>query len=210
MRRLGPISFVEIGVSISKRSFIEGLQAVDQVLGPQEISQRIRLAIGCVSCCSFDHELDVRVLRGYMKRDNPKANRTPENPELFDCVVATNQSQAWQYVVWIKEILQIFDHVEARTSSKPAFLEMLRLRSVRVESDSADSPSVEADRNGFVLSMGSSVPRRYREVLRRENFREKYSLSDLEKVLFIPAEKIDFLLGDRFEDVFQQALDACR
>lgn len=195
-------------MDISKRGFIESLQARDQLLSPHHISQLTRLAIGCVSICSFDPKLDVDILRGYMKRDQPKVDRSAENPELFDCVVATQQSQAWQYVVWIKEILQIFDHVEERTKTTLAFIEMLRLRSTI--NNGSDMPSVKADKNGFVLAMGSAVPSRYRDVLRKEKFLTRYSLDELEKILFVPKEKIEFLLGDQFEGAFEKALISCR
>lgn len=194
---------------MSKRGFVESLQAHYRLFSPHEISQKVRLAIGCVSICSFDDQLDVRVIRGYMKRDAPKPNRSAEDPELYDCVVSTNQSQAWQYTVWIKEILQIFDRQDARTDNREALDEALRMRNTELLPREFESPSHAADRNGYVLALGSAVPFLYRSVLRREKYLERYSAEELERLLFVPSEKQPFLLSGEFEDIFQAALDAC-
>ena len=109
--------------------------------------------------------------------------------------------------MWIKEILQIFDHVDERTNTKQAFLDALRMRNTEVQSSSNELPSVQADRNGFVLALGSSVPFRYRKVLRAQRFFDRYCPQDLEKLLFVSMEKIEFLLGDTFEEAFKDALE---
>ncbi len=193
-------------MTISKRAFVQGLQVRDQVLSPYEISQQVRLAIGCVSRCSWDEGLDIRHLRGYMVRDQHKPERTPEDPEWYECVIATDQSLAWQHIVWTKEILQIFDNGAARTNSEAALREMLETRNTQNANVSNVLPSTQADRNGFVLALASAVPYRYRVVLRRNGYLDRFPLDELEKLLVVPQEKIEFLLDGSFEGHFEAAL----
>lgn len=194
-------------MTMNKMTFVQGLQLNNKALSPYEISQQVRLAIGCVSRCSWDDDLSVEHLRGYMVRLQIKEDRTPENPEWYECVIAKKQSLAWQHIVWTKEILQIFDKSEERTNSENALREMLEMRHTAKPGQSGDLPSTDADRNGFVLALACAVPFQYREVLRQNRYLDRFPLEDLEKVLGVPKEKIEFLLKPEFEDHFEKALD---
>ncbi|NIY77953.1 hypothetical protein HCZ23_00515 [Celeribacter sp. HF31] len=192
----------------TKRGFIESLQVKDTLLSPYEISQEMRLAIGCVSVCSFDEQLQIEHFRGYMIR-HKKRDRSPENPELYDCVVSTNQSRAWQHIVWIKEILHIFDQEKQRTQRADALKEMLLSRDTGTPSNGSTGLNVIADKEGLVLALGSAVPRRYRTVLRDQEFLQRYTPEQLEVMLTVPKEKMAFLLDAEFEVKFNSALENC-
>jgi hypothetical protein len=57
--------------------------------------------------------------------------------------------------------------------------------------------------------LGTAIPRRYRDVLRQQGFLKKYPLSELEQLLIIPSEFIEFVLSDEFEVEFEAALEGC-
>lgn len=194
-------------MNMSKRAFVQGLQVRDQVLSPYEISQAVRLAIGCVSRVAWDHKLPSEHSRGYMLRPLEKPDRTPENPQWYECVVATDQSLAWQHLIWTKEILHILDDEGERTNSEAALRQMLELRHTEMPSDPNSLPSTEADKNGLILALACAVPFRYRVVLRKNNFLARYSLDELEKALVVPKEKVEFLLAEAFESHFETALN---
>ena len=197
------------GVSnISKKKFIADLQSEAKLLSAYDVSQRVRQTISCVSLCEFDHELPPEEFRAYMVKWADKPDRTPENPELYVCVIAANQSIGWQNVVWIKEILQIFDANGERTNTKEKLREMLSVRQT-TDSNNGESPHVIADKNGFVLALGTAVPKAYREILRDQDFYSRFSNEELEKMLNIPNEFADFVLGKEFESKFDAALAEC-
>lgn len=192
---------------MSKANFIRSLQYESKALSPFDISQRLRQTHSCVSICRLDPKLDVKQYRGYMVRYGEKRDRTPENPELYTCVVSSQQSMAWQQLVWAKEILQILDHPEHRTGAKVALGDMLDSRKVLVKNGDSTPLNVVADRNGFTLALGSKVPMVYRTSLR--NSRVRPSPETLESTLLVPAEFIDWLLTDDFERHFEKALIEC-
>ena len=109
--------------------------------------------------------------------------------------------------MWTKEILQIFDNGEARTRTEEKLRQMLEMRHTETPSEPDTFPSTEADKNGLILALSCTVPFRYRKVLRDQKVLESLSLEELEKRLFIPAEKIKFLLAEEFEEQYEQALE---
>jgi hypothetical protein len=142
-----------------------------------------------------------------MVRFREKRDRTPENPELYVCVVSTQQTMAWQQLVWAKEILQILDRPEHRTGSKSSLGHMMDSRKVLSENGDKTPLNVVADKNGFTLALGTKVPMVYRTSLR--NTKVRPSLDALEATLLVPKEFIEWLLTDHFEEFFEQALVEC-
>jgi hypothetical protein len=192
---------------MSKADFVESLQFESKALSPFDISQRLRQQHGCVSICQLDDELNVEKYRGYMLRYQEKRDRSPQNPELYVCVVSTRQSLAWQQLVWAKEILQILDRPEHRTGSRRALGDMMDSRQVLTDNGDDTPLNVVADRIGFTLALGSKVPRVYRNSLR--NTLTLPSLESLEAILLVPKTFIPWLLTPGFETRFEGALEAC-
>lgn len=192
---------------MSKAEFVKSLQFESKALSPFDISQRLRQLHSCVSICLLDEGLNPEEYRGYMLRYEPKPNRSPQNPELYVCVVSAQQSMAWQQLVWAKEILQILDRPEHRTDSKVALEHMMASRAVLVPNAEETPLNVVADKNGFLLALGSKVPRDYRNSLR--DTKSRPSVETLEGILLVPKEFIERLLSDEFEAQFEQALREC-
>jgi hypothetical protein len=192
---------------MSKADFVRSLQFESKALSPFDISQRLRQLHSCVSICQLDPELNPDEYRGYMLRYKPKQNRSPQNPELYVCVVSAKQSMAWQQLVWAKEILQILDHPEHHTGSKTALEHMMASRAVLAPNENETPLNVMADKNGFLLALGSKVPRDYRNSLR--DTKALPSLETLEGILLVPKEFIERLLSEEFEAQFEQALKEC-
>jgi hypothetical protein len=142
-----------------------------------------------------------------MIRFSEKRDRTPENPELYVCVISLKQSKSWQDLVWVKEILQILDKKAHFTSAADALGHMLDSRTVLAKNGDATPPNVMADKNGFTLALGAKVPMVYRTSLR--NSRVRPSLDALEAALLVPKEFIDWLLTEQFERDFDTALAEC-
>ena len=191
---------------IQKSQFVRSLQDEEQSLSPHEISQRVRRECGCVSTYQGDPELSVDMYRGYMTRVGEKPDRTPEDPQLFICVVSTQQSKAWQDVIWIKEILQILDPEHARTDTPEKLNQMLDNRLTITPNGTDTPPNVVADKAGFILALGSAVPRAYRDILRGKKFLDRFDVVDLEQLLLIPQEYIPMVLSQDFEEKFESAL----
>jgi hypothetical protein len=114
---------------------------------------------------------------------------------------------AWQQLVWAKEILQILDRPEHHTGSKAALGHMMDSRKVLAPNGHETPLNVVADKNGFVLALGSKVPMAYRSSLRDTKVRP--SLDILESTLLIPKEFIEMLLSTEFEANFEKALAEC-
>lgn len=193
----------------SKADFIRSLQSEIKGLSPYDISQRLRLECGCVSIYHGDDELSVEDFRGYMVKFTDKPNRSPNDPELYVCVISLQQSKAWQDVVWIKEILQILDRIDQRTDDPAKLRSMLANRAVATPNGTGTPGHVVADKNGLTLALGSAIPRGYRKVLRDQNYLDRYDVDELEHMLLIPAEWVEFLLDESFEPVFEEALASC-
>lgn len=187
-----------------KAEFIRSLQCEERTLSPYEISQRIRLVHGCVATYQADPQLSTRILRGYMVRWAEKPDRSPENPELYVCVIATDQAMSWQQLVMTKEILHILDPEEQRTRSKLALSEMFDNRIGDILGGTG--LNVVADNVGLVLAVGSLIPKGYRRILREQDFIGKYPIADLERMLNIPSEFIVRVLSSEFEQEFERAI----
>jgi len=194
---------------MNKSEFVRSFQEADQPFHPHEVSQRVRKAIGCVSSYHGDPDLSTEHFRGYMVRYKEKPNRSAEDPELYICVISTQQSAAYQHVIWIKEIIQIFDSVDHRTDTADKLQTMLVNRATNPTHSSEGESHVVADKNGFILALGVAVPRAYREICRKQNFLARYPNEDIEKLLNIPAEFVEFVLGQDFAKEFEAALAAC-
>jgi hypothetical protein len=192
---------------MSKAEFVRSLQFESKALSPFDISQRLRQTHSCVSIYQGDADLKVSEYRGYMVRYREKRDRTPENPELYVCVISLKQSKPWQDLVWVKEILHILDKKEHFTSSQDALGHMLDSRRVLTRGGDATPLNVGADKNGFTLALGAKVPMVYRNSLR--NTKVRPSLDSLEAALLVPKEFIDWLLADEFEQIFETALAEC-
>jgi len=192
---------------MSKAAFVRSLQTESKALHPFDISQRLRQLHGCVSVSLLDDHLSAKEIRGYMMRYREKPDRSPENPELYICVVSADQSHAWQSLVWAKEILHVLDRSEHRTASKDALGRMLDSRKVLTPNGHETPLNVAADKNGFVLALGSKVPQVYRNALR--NAKVTPSIEALENTLLVPAEFIGMLLSEEFEATFEKAIAEC-
>lgn len=190
---------------MSKADFIRSLQYESKPLSPFDISQRLRQTHSCVCIYQGDPELPIEEYRGYMIRFREKRERTPDNPELYVCVVSLRQSKQWQDLVWTKEILQILDRPEHRTASKASLGHMLDSRQVLAEHTDGIPLNVMADKNGFTLAVGSMVPTVYRTMLRSPKSRP----SPLEATLPISQEFIPWVLSPQFEQNFEAALSQC-
>jgi hypothetical protein len=191
---------------MSKSDFIRSLQFEPKALSPFDISQRLRQQYSCVSIYQGDPDLDFRKRRGYMVRYQPKAERTPENPELYTCVIALNQSPAWQDLVWAKEILHILDGPGHATHADNLG-DMLDSRAVNGPTGDGTPLNVMADKNGFILALGCKIPHTYRVSLRKSLDRPGHD--QLEKTLMVPTDFIEDLLNPKFEEEFATALAEC-
>jgi hypothetical protein len=191
---------------MTKSEFIRSLQSESIALSPYQVSQRLRLACGCVSVFQGDHELDPADYRGYMLRYAEKPDRTPENPELYVCVISLRQGKAWQDLIWTKEILGVLDHPEHRTKDRTSLGHMIDNRSALPPHGAGTPANVIADKNGFTLALGCAVPFEYRKVLRKEKYLDRFSGEQLEELLLIPEEFIAHLLSEGFEKSFEEAL----
>ncbi len=194
---------------ISKADFIRSLQGENKGLSPYDVSQRVRLAHGCVSVYQADSELSVEDHRGYMIRWREKRDRTADNPELYICVISTQQSKAWQDVTWIKEILQILDPPSHRTDTPEKLKSMLANRHALTPNGHDTPHNVVADKAGLILALGAAIPYKYRRVLREQDYLSRYEIDELEHMLLIPNELVGFLLGADFEAQFNTALASC-
>lgn len=192
---------------MSKADFVRSLQFESKALSPFDISQRLRQLHSCVSICQLDPELNPEDYRGYMVRFKAKPNRSPQNPELYVCVVSAKQPMAWQQLIWAKEILQILDRPEHHTGTKDALQNMMKSRAVLAPNGHGTPLNVVADKNGLLLALGSTVPRDYRNSLRDTKARP--SLETLEGTLLVPGEFIELLLSPEFEEQFERALKEC-
>jgi hypothetical protein len=134
---------------MSKADFVRSLQFESKALSPFDISQRLRQLHCCVSVCQLDPDLSSAEYRGYMVRYREKRDRSPENPELYVCVVSADQSIAWQQLTWAKEILQILDRPEHRTGNRTALGAMMDVRKVRTPNGNGTPLNVMADKNGL-------------------------------------------------------------
>lgn len=191
---------------MSKSDFIRSLQVETKALSPFDISQRLRQLFACVSMCRWDEGLNPDKYRGYMLWPDKKPMPTPDDPELYVCVIATKQSKAHIDVTWTKEILHILDAPSHRTDA--ASLEhMLGNREIVGRNGNGAPPNVVADVNGLTLALGCMVPQRYRSSLRSTT--KRLSDEELEAVLSVPAEYVPWLLSDKFEDDFEAALATC-
>ena len=193
---------------MSKLDFVASLQAEIKALSPFEISQRLRVAHGCVCIYQGDPDLEIEDYRGYMVRLAEKANRSPENPEQYMCVVSLRQSPAWQNLVWIKEILGILDGPEHWTKNKASLGHMIDSRETIGPHAAGTPPNVLADKNGFTLAVGCAVPGAYRRSLRDQ--RQRKRAEELESELLVPREFIDWMISPAFEEQFQAALEHSR
>jgi hypothetical protein len=194
---------------MSKSEFIRSLQSENKLLSPPEISQRIREKHSCVSTYRGDPKLDVRMYRGYMIRWTEKPNKTPDDPDWYECIISLDQSKQWQDLVWTKEILGILDGPDHWTRDKSSLGDMLDNRAPREPHGVSTPLNVKADKNGLTLALGCAVPRAYRKTLRDQKFSEKYSTKQLETMLLVPEEFIAVLLGPEFETDFDRALAEC-
>lgn len=192
---------------MSKSEFIRSLQGDDVVLTPYEISQRIRKKHGCCSRYRGDPGLNVAHYRGYMVR-YAKPDRSPENPEWYECVISLGQSKQWQDLVWTKEILGILDGPDHWTKNKELLGHMIDSRAHQVIRSVGTPLNVTADKDGLILALGCAIPLGYRQTLRDQRSLEK-NRQQLEAEIMIPAEFIDAVLGPPFEDEFERALAAC-
>jgi hypothetical protein len=85
---------------------------------------------------------------------------------------------------------------------------MMASRAVLAPNGNGTPLNVVADKNGFLLALGSKVLRDYRNSLRDTKARP--SLETLEGILLlVPKEFIERLLSDEFEAQFEQALKEC-
>jgi hypothetical protein len=193
---------------MSKADFVSSFQFESKALSPFDISQRLRQTHSRVSVYQGDPDLRIEDYRGYMVRPPEKLDRTPENPELYNCVISLNQSKPWQDLVWVKEILGILDPPKHRTNSKAALGDMLDSRKVLTPNGDGTPLNVVADKSGFTLALGSMVPMVYRTSLR--GMKNRPPLDVLEGSLLVPKEFIDWLLTDHFENYFSRAITECR
>jgi hypothetical protein len=194
---------------MSKSEFIRSLQSENKLLSPPEISQRIRRGYSCVSTYRGDPKLDIRMYRGYMIRWTEKPNRTPDDPDWYECVISLDQSKQWQDLVWTKEILGILDGPKHWTRDRASLGNMLDSRESRGPSGDSTPLNVKADKNGLTLALGCAVPRAYRKTLREQNYLTKHAPAQLETMLLVPAEFIKWLLSPEFEADFDRALVEC-
>jgi len=190
----------------AKAEFIRDLQSANQVISPGELSQRIRLVYGWVSIYKGDPGLDSNIYRGYMAPPEGSGDRTPDNPDYYWCVLATNQEAGWSNVTWIKEMLQVIDSEKHKTSNKEQLEAILIVRRTDSPNGAETLPNVVADKNGFILALGCAVPRAHRESLRQSGVLQKLGPDKLAGVLGVPAEYIEKLLAPDFENVFEKAL----
>ena len=194
---------------MKKSDFIRSLQPEQKTLSPSEISERLRLAISCVSTYQGDSQLDIRHFRGYMVRFSEKTDKTPDNPELYTCIISTNQSKAWQDLIWTKEILQILDPKTRWTDAETKLAEMLSMRIAYSPNGNGTPPHVVADKAGLTLALGMAIPHAHRTTLRLSNALGDFTAEDLEKRLIIPSEFIPAVLDPKFAEEFEVALSEC-
>lgn len=188
---------------MSKSTFVRSLQVETKALSPFDISQRLRQEYGCVSIYKADPNLDIAKFRGYMIRSY-KEDRSPENPEVYICVISTLQSKPYQDLTWTKEILHILDAPSHRTDSE-SLGHMLDNRETTGRTGNGTPPNVMADKNGVTLALGCMVPRTYRNSLRTSGLQ----IEQLEGMLSVPQEYIPWLLFQEFEADFEAAVAEC-
>jgi len=193
-------------MSMIKAKFIRGLQEYDEPLWPSEISQKIRQQFFWISAVRWDDELDPKLFRGYMVRSHMTRAYTADDPFLYWCVIATRQSMGWSNVTWIKEMLQALDSGECLTSSKEDLGVMIDNRIAILPNGDDTPPNLIADKNGFILALGSAVPLGYRKRLREMRKLGALPLNIIETLNHIPKDYIDFVLNESFEGAFEQAL----
>lgn len=191
---------------IKKSEFVRSLQPEVKSFSPYDISQKLRLSCSCVSTYQGDPKLSTDMYRGYMIKFTDKPNRSPEDPEWYVCVISTQQSKAWQDVVWIKEILQILDPPNSRTDNKEKLFRMLENRHTTTPNGDATPQNVVADKDGFILALGCAIPFGYREILRNQDYLNRFDVSELEHLLIIPKRFIVTVLDPSFEKKFEEAL----
>lgn len=196
-------------MSQAKIEFIQSVQGEEQALWPYDVSQRIREKFAWLSLYRGDPELDPNsAYRGYMVRPYTARAHSPEDPAAYWCVVATGQSMGWQNLVWIKEMLQALDSEDALTSDGEKLAQVIEMSDVH-EPNGDDTPlNVVADRNGFTLALGCAIPKRLRDLLRSE-LASSGSIAPIRRAdleSYIPAEYVDYLLDEAFEQEFENAL----
>jgi hypothetical protein len=194
---------------MSKSEFIRSLQGDSVMLTPYEISQRIRKRHSCVSTYMGDAELKIEHYRGYMLRYPEAPNKTPENPQHYVCVISLKQSKQWQDLVWTKEILGILDGPDHWTSDKALLGHMLDSRGELLARSTGTPLNVLSDRNGLTLALGCTIPFGYRRTLRDQHSLAKFDTEQLESIIMVPAELIEWLLNLAFEEEFERALQEC-
>ncbi len=194
---------------MSKSAFVRSLQPETLALSPYHISQKLRLAHGCVSIYRGDPELVAALVRAYMIRFEGPEVGSSEEPIIYQCVVSLGQSPAWQSLAWTKEIIHILDRPEHRTGNKEALGHMLDNRDTSTEHSENTPYNVRADKDGFTLALGCTVPQGYRHILRTDKYIERFTPAQLEEIIPVPSEYIPQLLDPQFEGQFEKALLAC-
>jgi hypothetical protein len=169
----------------------------------------IRERYSCVSVCMWDARLDSRMHRGYMLPTPRNPSRSPDHPDLYVCVLSTDQNKPWQDLVWTKELLGILDDPSHWTTNKQLLGHTLDNRESTNPHEPGTPLNVMADKNGVALALGCAVPGAYRAKLRAEDCLSKYSSEDLEEILCVPAEFFVWLFGPQFETDFERALKEC-
>ena len=193
-----------------KFSFISDLQSEDGRLSFYDILTRLRVKTSYVPAARFDDGLDASKLRGYMLPLEEKHDRTPDDPELFWCVISTNQSAEWQNLTLVKEALHVLDGPLHKTISKNDLREVLVNRACITPHNDGDGHNVRADREGLILEVGSMLHKWYRTELRRNAGKLNWPNDFVASQVGIPPELVEWLLSDDFETEFEQALLSCR
>lgn len=196
-------------MSQAKIEFIQSMQGEEQALSPYDVSQRICDKFNWLSLCRGDPELHPIECRGYMVRPSTSRAHSSEDPAAYWCVVATSQSMGWQYLVWIKEMLQALDSEDALTSDAEKLAQVIEMNDVHAPNGDDTPPNVVADRNGFTLALGCAIPKVLRNTLRTESA-SPAGISSLRRAgleNYIPAEYIDYILHEEFEQAFENALN---
>lgn len=195
-------------MDLNKPSFILSLQSHDSTISPHQLSQYVRITYGWICVCRIDDDLPPDRYRAYMVLPEPKSSQSPENPAVYWCVVSGRQNAHWQHLSWTKEILQALDDSSQRTNNKEKLEAMLRTRVANSPNGNSTPPNIVADKNGFILALGCMVPARYREILRKENFLERFAGKEdqLADILNIPQEYVEAVIDDSFEDLFEKKL----
>ncbi|MEO9469195.1 hypothetical protein [Parasphingorhabdus sp.] len=191
-----------------KADFILQLQDENKPLWPNEISHKIRHQFAWMSLYKVDLELDPEHIRGYMVRIPPTRAHSAQDPHIFWCIIAGNQSMGWQNITWTKEMLQALDGDQALTTNEQQLGDMLDMGAIDQPNDDETPANVVADRNGFTLALACAVPKAYRLHL-RQHLQSSDSLAPqmLADLGHIPEQYISYVLDAGFEDKFEKALD---